>query len=217
MSLPLFNPFARYVVIRTDVVHYPGEYGYSEREEVTCPVHYTDELNNAENVCYALGEVKEGRYQVCENAAWKALDKRRATLKATGYGDAGELPGIDTQLGIAAEVLHDMLEPPSYPEETVCATCGCNTGSFTKELCDSCKKQADARMRKCAICGVVGCLSERTICGRCDAVGQIRQRPSGELYNPTRDRTPTALERVDAPDTPTAKPEGSAVWAKIDK
>lgn len=199
MSLPLFNPFVRYVVIRTDVVHYPGEYGYSDYEEVSCPVHYTDDLKNAENVCYALGKVKEGRYQVHENAAWKALDKRRTTLKATGYGDGGELPGIATQLGIAAEVLHDMLEPPSCPEETYCEKCEQKTGSFTKTLCPDCERYAASLGQK----------KERfTQKSRDLSLGSVR---------PHRQINGASLERTDEPDTPTAKPEGSAVWAKTEK
>lgn len=215
MAMKLFNPFARYVVLETDPVYYPDEYGYHKSVDRVAPVHYTDNLEDAEKVAHGLGKAKEGHayYQVCENAAWKALDKNRRYLKACGYGDY-DMPDLNTQVSTPSEVLHDMLEPPAYPEETVCATCGCDTGSFTKELCDSCRKEADARMRECAICGAVGCLPGRTICARCDAVGQIRQRPSGELYYPVRDRTPTALERVDAPDTPTAKPEGHGVWTK---
>lgn len=221
MAMKLFNPFARYVVIRTDVVHYPGEYGYSDHEEISCPVHYTDDLKNAENVCYALGKVKEGRYQVCENAAWKALAKRRATLKATGYGYGGELPGIDTQLGIAAEVLHDMLEPPVYPEETYCEKCEQKTGSFTKTLCPDCERYAVSLGRKCVCCGKTGCVPGINLCGLCKAAETMYQqdeaRRKQEEYRARRVVNGAALERTDAPDTPTAKPEGSGFWAKTDK
>lgn len=218
MAMKLFNPLARYVVVRTDVVHYPGEYGYSDYEEISCPVHYTDDLKNAENACYALGKVKEGRYQVCENAAWKALDKRRATLKATGYGDPGELPGIDTQLGIAAEVLHDMLEPPAYPEETSCDVCGCGTGSFTRPICGGCEQARVYEQRKCVCCGETGCIPGTNLCGLCKAAQTMLQqdeaRRKQEEYRARRVVNGVALERTDAPDTPTAKAEGHGLWTK---
>lgn len=220
MDLKLFNPFARYIVVEVGNFYYSDHLDQVASVNPVRPVHYSDDLRDAEHTAHGLTEARESQYasyEVYENAAWKALDKNARLLKLTGYGEQHELPGIDRQLGVAAEVLHDMLEPPIYPEETVCETCGCTTGSFTKELCDSCLETKVASTRKCSICGDIGCLLGRTICARCDALGQIKQRPSGELYYPVRDKTPTALERTDEPDSPTAKPEGSAVWAKADK
>lgn len=220
MSLKLFNPFARYVVIQTGSVYYPGECGYCESIAPITPVHYTDDLEDAEKVAYGLGKAKEGHeyYEVRENAAWKALDKRRATLKATGYGDAGELPGIDTQLGIAAEVLHDMLEPPSYPEETYCEKCEQKTGSFTKTLCPDCERYAATLGRKCVCCGGTSCVPGTNLCGLCKAAEtmarQDRERRQQEEFRQRRRNMGTALERTDAPDTPTAKPEGHGTWTK---
>lgn len=198
MAMKLFNPFARYVVLETDPVYYPDEYGYHKSVDRVAPVHYTDNLEDAEKVAHVLGKAKEGHtyYEVCENAAWKALDKRRTTLKATGYGEPGELPGIDTQLGIAAEVLHDMLEPPAYPEETSCDVCGCGTGSFTRAICGGCEQAKAWEQRK----------KEREA-----RFGQKSQNLSKSALQPSTHR---ALERTDAPDTPTAKPEGHGVWTK---
>lgn len=219
MALKLFNPFARYVVVKIDHVYYPGQWGDVETAKPIVPVHYTDDLKDAEQISAGLAEARDGRYEVCENAAWKSLDKHLWALKATA--DGGDGLSTERQLSVAAEALHDMLVVPEYPEEKYCERCEQKTGSLTKTLCPDCEAYADALGRKCACCGGTSCVPGTNLCGLCKAAEtmarQDSERRQQEEFRQRRRNKGTALERTDAPDTPTAKPEGSAVWAKIDK
>lgn len=217
MALKLFNPFARYVVVKIDHVYYPGEWGDVETAKPIVPVHYTDDLKDAEQISAGLAEARDGRYEVCENAAWKALDKHLWALKATA--DGGDGLSIERQLCVAAEALHDMLEIPDYPEEKYCEKCEQKTGSQTETLCPDCKRYADSLGRKCASCGSTGCVPGKNLCRLCEdtLTAALNERARQQEYRARKVVNGAALERTDGPDTPTAKPEGSAVWAKTDK
>lgn len=221
MALKLFNPFARYVVVEVGNFYYSDPLGQTASVNPVRPAHYTDDLRDAEDVAHGLTEARESQYmsyEVCENAAWKTLDKRAGILKATAEGDG---LSIERQLGIAAETLYEMLVLTEEHEEKYCERCEQKTGSLSKTLCPDCEAYADALGRKCACCGGTSCVPGTNLCGLCKAAEtmarQDSERRQQEEFRQRRRNMGTALERTDAPDTPTAKPEGSAVWAKIDK
>lgn len=216
MALQLFNPFARYVVVKIDHVYYPGQWGDVETAKPIVPVHYTDDLKDAEQIRAGLAEARDGRYEVCENAAWKALDKHLWALKATA--DGGDGLSIERQLGVAAEALHDMLVIPDYPEEKYCEKCEQKTGSQTETLCPDCKAYAKQLGQKCACCGEHSPVPGLRFCGMCAVAARIAQQDDEkrrqEEFRQRQRNMGTALERTDGPDTPTAKPEGKGVWVK---
>lgn len=215
MSVKVFNPITRYIVVKIDHVYYPGDYGEIETVHPMMPVHYCDELKDAEDVAHALSQTREGRYEVYTNAVWKALDAQRHALKDTAFG---EDLSIERRLSVASEVLHNMLEIPAYPEERKCERCGDIT---TQKLCAACQRYEDAAAQVCSCCGKTGCVPGLRICGMCKAAEasaereRIRKRRQEEAEKIWAPRTNgVALERSDAPDSPTSKPEGSGTWAK---
>lgn len=185
MTLELFNPFARYVVVKLQRRHFESEYGYTDCVDLITPVCFCEELEEAERIVFAMDD---GRYEVRENAAWKTLEKHSYYFRAEGS---------ETQSATAIAVLSDLLdsqhigkpeqEAETVPEPAKCPTCDIFETMPGRLTCDMCHQHF---------------------------VKKHEAERQAEYRARQRERAGAPLPSEELPDTPTATPTGHGVWTK---
>lgn len=183
MTLELFNPFARYVVVKLQRRHFESEYGYTDCVDLVMPVCFCEELEVAEKI---VSVMDDGRYEVRENAAWKALEKHSYYFSAEGS---------ETQSATAISVLSDLLNPQQSEKP---------------------KLEPEMRPAKCPSCEIFETMPGRLTCDMCHQhfVKKHEAEQQAAYRERQRERAGVTLPAEELPDTPNAAPSGHGIWTK---
>lgn len=185
MALELFNPFSRYVVVKLQRRYFESEYGYNDSVDLVMPLCFCEELEEAERIVCVMDD---GRYEVRENAAWKALDKQAGYFRSQS---------LETQAATAMEALSDLHVTPYYRKDPE----GADPSSAVK-FCINCRiLEAEQGSASCESCAA-------------QLKQKLSEKAEADYRERSRERLGASLLREELPDTPTATPTGHGVWTK---